>query len=321
MQEETVISEFKDDPMVDQFSRHLRGDKGASTYTHRNYLQAILEFRQWYQDTCKHPPDWNSLNRNDFRSYLRSLGRHHKSRASIQLRFSALRTFYRFMMRQGSVNANPIKDVQLPRAGKRLPLFLTQKQIIDLLETPLKILEEMDPEKRKPRETHACVRDIAILETIYSCGIRISELCGMRVDDLDFDEQMVRIRGKGSKERTLPIGSHALKAIQSYWENTGHPTDPATPVFLAHPEKTKPVQPRIFQLRLKKYLERCGLDPRITPHKLRHSYATHLLDAGADLRSVQELLGHANLVTTQVYTHVTTERLKKVYDAAHPRAC
>jgi integrase/recombinase XerC len=163
-------------------------------------------------------------------------------------------------------------------------------------------------------------RDVAILETIYSCGLRISELCGLRMEDINWGEQLVRVRGKGRKERVLPIGGHALKAIDTYWQRLPHPPSPAEPVFLSSNKSRAPMVPRTLQLRLKHYLEIAKLDPNLTPHKLRHSYATHLLDAGADLRSVQELLGHAHLVTTQVYTHVTTERLKRAYDEAHPRA-
>jgi integrase/recombinase XerC len=161
---------------------------------------------------------------------------------------------------------------------------------------------------------------VALLETIYSCGLRISELCGLNAEDLDWSEKLVRVRGKGKKERLVPIGEHALKAITRYWDLL--PVRPAgnAPAFLSNPKNGRPLYARDLQLRLKKHLASAGLDPQITPHKLRHSYATHLLDAGADLRSVQELLGHAHLVTTQVYTHLTTERLKRAYDQAHPRA-
>jgi integrase/recombinase XerC len=163
-------------------------------------------------------------------------------------------------------------------------------------------------------------RDVAILETIYSCGLRLSELCALRVCDIGFAERLVRVRGKGKKERQVPMGEPALDAVQKYWNQLLQPPIGEQPVFLARASGCDPVSPRVIQLRLKRYLIAAGLDPNLTPHKLRHSYATHLLDAGADLRSVQELLGHAHLVTTQVYTHVSTERLKKAYDEAHPRA-
>jgi len=164
------------------------------------------------------------------------------------------------------------------------------------------------------------LRDVAVLETIYSCGLRVSELCGLRVDDINFTEQIIRVRGKGKKERLVPVGEPALRALQSYWDSLLAPPGAAQPVFCADTKKRSPLNRNQLARRLKNYLVIAGLDPALTPHKLRHSYATHLLDAGADLRSVQELLGHAHLLTTQVYTHVTTERLKKAYDAAHPRA-
>jgi integrase/recombinase XerC len=172
----------------------------------------------------------------------------------------------------------------------------------------------------RPMSWEVCLRDTAVLETIYSCGLRVSELCGLRADDLDFREQIVRVRGKGKKERLAPIGEPALGAIQNYWDALREPPVGAQPVFCADTKKRSPLTSIQLARRLKDYLKEAKLDPKLTPHKLRHSYATHLLDAGADLRSVQELLGHAHLITTQVYTHVTTERLKKAYDQAHPRA-
>jgi integrase/recombinase XerC len=161
---------------------------------------------------------------------------------------------------------------------------------------------------------------VAILETIYSCGLRISELCGLNAADIDWGERMVRVRGKGKKERLVPIGGLALEAIKSYWGLLEQAPAGQAPVFLAEKGRGGALSARILQSRLKRHLAAAGLDPKLTPHKLRHSYATHMLDAGADLRSVQELLGHAHLVTTQVYTHLSMDRLKRAYDRAHPRA-
>jgi hypothetical protein len=180
----------------------------------------------------------------------------------------------------------------------------------DLLEAPLKLPMSHKGPGRSAAETLSR-RDVAILETIYSCGLRISELCGLQAQDISWSSQSVRARGKGKKERIVPIGNPALEAIRAYWQLLPQQPTEDSPVFLARNSMLRPVSPRDLQLRLKKYLAIAGLDPELTPHKLRHSYATHLLNAGADLRSVQELLGHAHLVTTQVYTHVTTERLKK----------
>jgi integrase/recombinase XerC len=296
----------------------------VSAYTLRNYKQGLGEFLAWHAQERKQLPAWTSLTRDDLRAYLRSLGRRNLGRAAIQLRFSALRTFYRFLMRQGKVAASPVKGLLLPRLPRRLPKFATAEQLDALLKAPLHQLapagaENADHAARK-RAGIIARRDVAVLETIYSCGLRISEMCGLRAEDLDWNEQLVRVRGKGKRERLVPIGRPALDAIRSYWEAASLAPGGAEPVFFGVPGRPTALTARCLQLRLKKYLAVAGLDPALTPHKLRHSYATHLLDAGADLRSVQELLGHAHLATTQVYTHVTTERLKRAYDEAHPRA-
>jgi integrase/recombinase XerC len=309
------------DKWVQKFLQHLATDVGASVYTQRNYRQALLEFFNWHSTERNRSPDWAALQRDDFRAYVRCLGRGELSRAAVQLRFCALRAFYRFLARHGQVNASPIKNIALPKLENRLPRFLTAQQMIELLEAPLKPLAAPRGKRAgRPVVPSACYRDAAILETIYSCGLRISELCGLCAADLDINEQIVRVRGKGKKERLVPIGGTALKAIQEYWAMLPQPPSGNAPVFAASGTNGGPLSPRILQQRLKKYLVSAGLDPQLTPHKLRHSYATHLLDGGADLRSVQELLGHARLATTQVYTHLNTDRLKQAYDQAHPRA-
>jgi len=308
------------DKWTNQFLLHLAAERGASVYTQRNYRQALAEFFRWHQQQRQRPPEWDKLQRDDYRSYLRCLGRGKLSRAAIQLRFCALRTFYKFLIRRGMAETSPIKNLALPKLEKRLPKFLTPQQMLDLLNAPLKELAALKQEPEVEMDATPFLRDVAILETIYSCGLRISELCGMLAEDINWNEQIVRVRGKGKKERLVPVGAPALAAIENYWNKLEHPPGIETPVFLAKAHKLKPMYPRLVQLRLKRYLALAGLDPHLTPHQLRHSYATHLLDAGADLRSVQELLGHAHLVSTQVYTHLTTERLKRAYDAAHPRA-
>lgn len=312
----------RDDPWLRKFLQHLATDRGASGYTQRNYRQALAEFHAWHQRERQQPPDWARLQRDDFRSYLRSLGRHGLGRAAIQLRFSALRTFYRFLVRRGLAETSPVRNLALPKPGKRLPKFLTVEQMNTLLAAPLKPLaaQPRKPSAGRPIDPAACFRDAAILETIYSCGLRVSELCGLLAEDLDWNERLVRVRGKGRRERLVPIGETALTAIQRYWECLPAAPTGQSAVFLAKRNPPRPISARQLQQRLKKHLAAAGLDARLTPHKLRHSYATHLLDAGADLRSVQELLGHAHLGTTQVYTHLSTERLKQAYDAAHPRA-
>ena len=193
--------------------------------------------------------------------------------------------------------------------------------MLDLLRSPLKVLDAPKGKSvGRPVSVTACYRDVAILEVIYSCGLRVSELSGLRVADVDGTEQLVRVRGKGKKERLVPISGTALKAVEVYWSLLPDRPTGEMPVFLSETKRRSPLSPLMLARRLKRYLILAGLDPALTPHKLRHSYATHLLDAGADLRSVQELLGHAHLATTQVYTHVSTERLKQAYEQAHPRA-
>ncbi|HEX4343485.1 MAG TPA: tyrosine recombinase XerC [Verrucomicrobiae bacterium] len=307
--------------MVKKFLTHLATDRGASSYTQRNYEQSLTEFGLWHQTERQSAPTWDKLQRDDFRSYLRFLGRQNLGRATIALRFSGLRTFYKYLIRHALVGSSPIKNLSLPKQAKRLPKYLTAEQMGELLTAPLKSLEVPKEKGRgRPISASICYRDVAVLETIYSCGLRVSELCGLRVADIDMGEQIVRIRGKGRKERLVPIGQPALVAIKNYWNVLGQAPGGMSPVFFAQNKSLGPMKPLDLQRRLKKHLAAAGLDPKLTPHKLRHSYATHLLDAGADLRSVQELLGHAHLATTQVYTHLTTERLKKAYDQAHPRA-
>lgn len=318
------------DKWVVRFLQYLAAERGASDYTRRNYAQALREFIRWHQTERGAPPDWTRLERDDFRAYIRFLGREQLGRASVHLRFSALRSFYRFLLRRGVVAQTPVRNLALPKTGKRLPRHLTVQQVADLLAAPFKDMETARAAATRPgarrrsrgRPISPVVRyrDAAMLETIYSCGLRISEVCGLRAADIDWSEQLVRVRGKGRKERLVPIGEPALRAIETYWQRLPQPPSGNAPVFLAENRRRSPVNVCAFTRKFKRYLALAGLDPNLTPHKLRHSFATHLLDAGADLRSVQELLGHAHLTTTQVYTHVTTERLKKAYDAAHPRA-
>jgi len=309
-----------DDAFVLSFLEYLHTEAGASVYTQRNYRQALSEFSRWYFSEHNCAPDWLQLKKLDFRGYLRSLGRSNLSRSAVQLRFSALRSFYKHLMRRGKLDASPIRDITLPKKEKRLPQFLTPEQAIALIEAPLIELAAAQKHAEHKIDPTPYLRDAAILEAIYSCGLRISEACGLRVLDLDRTERLLRVHGKGKKERQVPIGAPAVAAIERYWAAMEHPPTVEMPVFLANHNDLRPVYPRLVQLHLKHYLEVAGLDPKLTPHKLRHSYATHLLDNGADLRSVQELLGHENLVSTQVYTHLTTGRLKKAYDDAHPRA-
>jgi site-specific recombinase XerD len=317
MPERADNAETKPSPLVGRFLRSLAA-RGGSAYTERNYRQALAEFSVWAAEQRGGALDWTALRRDDFRYYLRFLGRGKLSRAAIQLRFSALRSFYRFLIREGVAGASPVRNLSLPKLEKRNPIFLTVEQFKTLAAAPS---EEMKA-AAKAGEVDPVIyfRDAAILEVIYSCGLRVSELCQLRAGDLDWSDEMARVRGKGKKERLVPIGTPALDAIADYWRRAGYAPGAEMPVFWANARNIRPLSPRTVQLRMKNYLRRAGLDPNLTPHKLRHSFATHILDAGADLRSVQELLGHAHLATTQVYTHITTERLKRAYQKSHPRA-
>ena len=246
---------------------------------------------------------------NEARSYLAHLNEKGYSKATIARKLATLRSFYKFLVKTNRRTANPLTAVRTPKQDKKLPRFLEYEEIKRLLETP-------------PIETWLGARDRAILETLYSTGIRVSELVGLNMDDIDFLGEVVHIRGKGKKERIAPISSSALQAIQHYMEFRNKRAQSNTnfdmKVLFVNKHGQR-LSTRSVRRKMDKYLKMVGLDPAISPHTLRHSFATHMLNNGADLRSVQELLGHQSLSTTQVYTHLTTRRLKEVYDEAHPR--
>jgi site-specific recombinase XerD len=232
-----------------------------------------------------------------------------RARATIRLDFAALRSFYRFLCERKSLAANPLMAVSLPKAEKRLPVFLTTTQIDALLRAP------HEAKRAKQAPDWLPWRDAAILELFYSSGLRLAELAALEVNDIDPYNESVRVLGKGSKERIVPVGQPALEAIQHYRQRAKVQSGP---LFLS--KLRQRLGPTSIWSLVKKYLRLAQIPVPASPHKLRHSFATHLLDAGADLRSVQSMLGHASLSTTQIYTHVTTERLRKAYDQAHPRA-
>ena len=308
------------DAIAEGFLRDLETVRNASAYTVRNYRHALVEFTQWHREMRSTPPVWEGLTRDDFRLYLRALGRRGLARAPIHLRFSALRGFYRFLLREGRVARHPIRDLSLPRKERRLPQFVPADRIEGLLQAPLRDLEPVDEKPPDERTVLLALRDAAILEILYSSGLRVSEVCQLRIADVDRSGRQLRVRGKGRKERIVPIGRPALEALDRYWSRLGRPNSPELPAFPGTRTPGGSIPPSEVQTRLKRHLRTAGLDPKLTPHKLRHSFATHLLDRGADLRSVQELLGHARLSSTEIYTHVSTERLKRAYQQAHPRA-
>lgn len=242
----------------------------------------------------------------DLRAYLAELRQAAYSRATVARKLATLRSFYKFLARRGDVERNPVKVIRTPRQEKRLPKFLSPADVERLLAAP----QGDDP---------LTLRDLAMLEVLYSTGIRVGELVGMDLEDIDTVGEVVRVRGKGRRERLAPLGSYAIRALDHYLAARAATSvrDPKAVFVNRHGMR---LSARSVRRKLAKYLAIAGLDPTTTPHTLRHSFATHLLERGADLRAVQELLGHRNLSTTQIYTHVTASRLKEIYDAAHPRA-
>ena len=288
------------------FLSFQRTEKSASPRTLANYRDALAAFREWRGERFA---GWRQAEADDFREYLFVLMKQGLKRATIRLRFSALRSFYRYLVLREGLGRSPVAEVQLPKPERSLPVVLSVAQIDELLSAPLRA----PLAKQAPAWTP--LRDAAILELFYSCGLRISELLALDVADLDFIGETVRVMGKGAKERIVPVGGPAIAAIQRYRQARGVASGP---LFLS--VRGTRITQQAVDLLLKKYLKLSGIPFKVSPHKLRHSFATHLLDAGADLRSVQSLLGHASLSTTQIYTHVTKERLKEAYDTAHPRA-
>jgi len=246
---------------------------------------------------------------NAVRAYLAFLNDKEYSKATIARKLATLRSFYKFLVKRNEITANPVLAVRTPKQEKKLPRFLEYEEVKRLLETP-------------PMDNWLGARDRAILETLYSTGIRVSELVALNMDDVDFLGEVVHIRGKGKKERIAPISSSALQVIQHYMEyrnKRAQNNSNFDPKVLFVNKHGRRLSTRSVRRKMDKYLKMAGLDPSISPHTLRHSFATHMLNKGADLRSVQELLGHQSLSTTQVYTHLSTSKIKEIYDGAHPR--
>lgn len=293
------------------FLEHLEKERRYSPHTVRDYRQAFEDFWRWLARSGLGGRGFENLESRDIRDFAIE-GQHRFSRRTLHNHISGLRAFWKFWMRRGRLSRSPLIGLSLPKLSQPLPQFLTEEQMINLLAGPQRLTENggLDP--------FSAWRDRLAMELLYGGGLRVSELSELNYGQIDFERGFARVLGKGNKERLCPLGRVAMAVLVKWRNEFAQTTAPAAPVLVNAQHKRLPV--RHIQRMLKRYLALADLPADMTPHTLRHSYATHLLNAGADLRLVQELLGHANLATTQIYTHVSVARLKKVYDQAHPRA-
>jgi integrase/recombinase XerC len=291
------------------FMRFLEGERNASAETVRNYSSDLRQLSAFLRKSGEggHPITPARVTTDDIRRYLHWLDRHGEKASSLARKLASIRSFYRFLIGRGLVSANPAEDIRSPKLPKPLPRVLTKDDADSLMEIP-------------DERSWLSLRDRALLETLYSTGARVSEAVGMNWSDLDPVEGLVRVRGKGAKERIVPIGEVALLAVQRYRDAlpaTVARCESSAPVFVNH--RGGRLTTRSVARLVTRYSGRLA-GGAVSPHALRHSCATHLLDEGADLRSIQEMLGHASLSTTQKYTHLAADQLAAVYDRAHPRA-
>ena len=319
-------------PIIHEFLDYLKFEKHFSEHTAKCYSADLEQFCQHLSSESDHSAgSWSgsdksgiavatqtetkieqillSITTDTVRAFMTVLNDKQYSKSTIARKLATLRSFYKFLVKRGHLSTNPVMAVRTPKQEKKLPKFLEYDQVKKLLETP-------------PTDNWLGARDRAIMETLYSTGVRVSELVALNIEDIDFLSEVLHVRGKGKKERLTPIGSSALQTIQHYMEFRNRRAQnnanfDAKVLFVN--KHGKRLSTRSVRRKMDKYLQMAGLDPSISPHTLRHSFATHMLNNGADLRSVQELLGHQSLSTTQIYTHLTTKKLKEVYDSAHPR--
>jgi len=284
---------------IDGFLDYLYVERGLSPNTISSYRVDIEQFRKWLKSEKFEVP---SLIIGEYANFLRK--DKGLSPSSIARKLSAIRMFYRFLTAEGDINENPAQDVVSPRRGRKIPAYLSIKEVEKLLEAP-------------SCNSTLSIRDKAILECLYAGGLRISELVGLNREDLNLSSGWLKVRGKGSRERMVPLGRKALKWISKYLRERGK-IERNSPLFCNRYGRR--ISRQSCWKMIKKYTKVAGINKKISPHTLRHSFATHLLSGEADLRSVQELLGHVNISTTQIYTHITQERLTKVYKKYHPRA-
>ncbi|MBB1087150.1 tyrosine recombinase XerC [Lysobacter sp. SG-8] len=283
---------------IEDFIAHLRVERQASAHTLDAYRRDLAALQGWADAAGR---DLLELQTADLRAFVAAEHRRGLSPKSLQRRLSACRSLYTWLLKQGRIAASPAAGIRAPKAPRKLPNVLDPDEAKALVEVPT--------------DAPLGLRDRALLELFYSSGLRLSELCGLRWHQLDLDDALVHVTGKGNKQRSVPIGSHARRALAEWRASTGAGND--APVF---PGRNGPISPRAVQLRLRKLAMQQGLFKRVHPHLLRHSFASHILESSGDLRGVQELLGHADIATTQIYTHLDYQHLARVYDDAHPRA-
>lgn len=307
------------------FIEYLKGEKDASEHTITNYLRDILQF-VLILDLDEKRPKWAAVTRDDARTFLIHFQREGYEPSTAGRKLSAMRSFFRFLVREGYVSDSPFASLRLPKRGRYLPSVMSAAEVGRLLKIPDDYLLDSDVRKQGSdlELDYFAARDVAMLECLYSTGMRLNELVTLTEDRLDLSTGVARVLGKGKKERLCLLGGMALRALERmfslrdrFWVFQGKTGAPDALFLNKHGAA---LTGRSIERMMKKYVLYAGLNPAYTPHTLRHSFATHLLDAGADLRSVQELLGHASLSTTQIYTHVSIERLKQVYQDAHPLA-
>ncbi len=294
---------------IPAFLRYLKIERNASELTIKSYHDDFESLLDYFGDRVGHVPRPSGVTIEMLRGYVTYLHDCQYARTTIARRLACLRSFFRYCCREGICDVNPARALRTPRVGRKLPHFLTTEQVASLLEAP-------------PANEPMGLRDRAILETLYSAGLRVAELVGLGLKDWDRGANILRVLGKGRKERIAPVGKYAAKALDD-WLEVRTPDEKAKPelrdaMFLN--KFGRRLTTRSIGRMLEKHLKVTGLDSITSPHTLRHSFATHLLDGGADLRSVQELLGHKSLTTTQIYTHVSTRRMRETYEQSHPHA-
>lgn len=293
---------------INQFIAYIEAERNYSHNTTVSYRADLLDFRQFLLSIGDSLPPMDGIDHLTIRSYLANLQDRQLSRSTVLRRLSSLRSFFRYLCRREYLDVDPTEALATPKAQRKLPNFLELTEVESLLSAP-------------DTMTIIGLRDQAILELLYSTGMRVSELLALDLSDVDGQSAIVKVQGKGKKERILPVGKVALAALDNYLARRHElGGDKASQAIFISQRGNRIPDAKSIRRRIEKYAAAVGIQKKITPHTLRHTFATHMLNAGADLRSVQELLGHASLSTTQIYTHVTADRLKQVYEKAHPRA-